>query len=104
MNLTFQTNENTRYTLTKSENFGYTLSVSRKRTQEELDEMFNSGITKGKIVKEWTTPFSTFHANLEQVVDKVIWYDAQGLSLQDVIDSHNRVAQQIKETIQNESN
>lgn len=103
MNITFSTDDNTRkYTLTKSENFGYTLSVTRKRTQEELDEMFNSGITKGKIVKEWTTPLSTFHANLDQVADKVVWHEQEGLSLQDVIASHNRIAQQIKETIQNE--
>ena len=103
MNLKFQTDENTRYTLTKSENYGYTLSVSRKRTQEELDEMFNSGITKGKLVKEWTTPLSTFHATLEQVAAKVAWYNEEGLSLQDVIDSHNRIVQQIKETIENEA-
>lgn len=103
MNITFSTDDNTKkYTLTKSENFGYTLSVTRKRTQEELDEMFNSGITKGKLVKEWTTPLSTFHATLDQVVAKVAWYNEEGLSLQDVIDSHNRTVQQIKETIQNE--
>lgn len=104
MNITFNTDDNTKkYTLTKSENYGYTLSVTRKRTQEELDEMFNSGITKGKLVKEWTTPLSTFHASLEQVVDKLIWYDENGLTLQDVIDSHSRIVQQIKETIQNEA-
>lgn len=98
MNITFNTDDSTKYTLTKSENFGYTLSVTRKRTQEELDELFKA---KGKPAKEWTTPQSTFHANLEQVADKVVWNDQQGLSLRDIINSHSRVAQQIKETIQN---
>ena len=101
MNLKFQTDENTRYTLTKSENYGYTLTISRKRTQEELDELFNSGLTKGKPPKEWTTPHSTFHATLDQVVNKVVWYDEKGLSLQDVIASHKQIAQRIKETIEN---
>lgn len=101
MNLKFQTDDNTRYTLTKSENYGYTLSVSRKRTQEELDDLFNSGITKGNPAKEWTTPQSTFHATLDQVAEKVVWYDTEGDSIQDLIISQLEAVRAIKETIEN---
>lgn len=104
MNLKFQTDDSTRYTLTKSENFGYTLSVSRKRTQEEIDNLAKKGLSKGKEVKEWTTPFSTFHATLDQVAEKVVWYDTEGDSIQDLMISQLEAVRAIKETIKNVTN
>lgn len=87
MNIKFNIdNSENYYTLSRSENFGYTLTEWRKSVKPDA--------------KKSHTQHSLFYSNLSQVSERIIWLGLDGEGIHQVIDSMVALAERLEDTLE----
>lgn len=87
MNINFNIdNSEDYYTLSRSENFGYTLTEWRKSVKPDA--------------KKSHTQNSLFYSNLNQVAERIIWLGLNGEDIQQVIDSMVALSERLAESLE----
>ena len=86
MNIKLQINEHAFVNITKSNNFGYNLQHSYPTINPKTKQP-----SVGSKV--------TFHADLSQIADKVVWLGLQGDNVQEVVDSMVALSESLAEAL-----
>lgn len=87
MNIKFSIdNSENYYTLSRSENFGYTLTEWRKSLKSDAKKPY--------------TQHSLFHSNINQVAERIVWLGLDGQGIQQVIDSMVALSERLEDTLE----
>lgn len=87
MNITLPLSDTEQVTITKSNNFGYSLEYSYPTINPKTKQP-----SVGSKV--------TFHASLDQVAQKVVWLGLQGNNIQEVVDSVVSLSERLGEALE----